>query len=34
MVIRLKQVSANSNLVPSPFTKNHLLSLSEITDRK
>ena len=26
--------SANRNLVPSPSTKNHLLSLSELADRK
>ena len=26
--------SANSNIVPSPNTKNHLLSLSEVADRK
>ena len=26
--------SANRNLVPSPHTKNHLLSLSELADRK
>ena len=35
MVIELKQVRVSSdNLVPSPSTENHLLSLSELADRK
>ena len=35
MVIGLKQVRVpNRNLVPSPNTKNRLLSLSELADRK
>ena len=35
MVIGFKQVRVSSgNLVPSPSTENHLLSLSELADRK
>ena len=35
MVSDLKQVRVSSrNLVPSPSTENHLLSLSELADRK
>ena len=35
MTIGFKQVSvSNDNLVPSPSTENHLLSLSELADRK
>ena len=35
MAIGFKQVRVSSgNLVPSPSTENHLLSLSELTDRK
>ena len=35
MVIGLKQVRVPiGNLVPSPNMKNHLLSLSELADRK
>ena len=34
MVIGLKQVRVSSgNLLPSPSTENHLLSLSELADR-
>ena len=35
MVIGLEQVNVSSgNLVPSPSTENHLLSLSGLADRK
>ena len=35
MIIGLKHVRVSSgNLVPSPSTENHLLSLSELADRK
>ena len=35
MVIGFKQVRVSTgNLVPSPSTENHLLSLSELADRK
>ena len=35
MVIGFKQVRVSSgNLVPSPSPENHLLSLSELADRK
>ena len=35
MVVGFKQVGESSgNLVPIPSTENHLLSLSELADRK